>query len=96
MKIIGGLLLAIGIIIAGVSGLCSLALLSESSTWSGPASGESLGIIAMVGGIPFLIGLGLVFLARHLLRQAAPPAPPASSPPPPVAPAPRQEAEPPQ
>jgi hypothetical protein len=92
MKIIGGLLLGIGILIAGVSGLCSLALLSESSTWSGPASGESLGIIAMIGGLPFLFGVGLVFLGRHLLRQAAPPT---TTPQPPVV-TPRNEAEPPQ
>ncbi len=76
MRIIGGILLAIGILVAGVSGLCSLLLLTEQSSWSGPAAAESLTIIAVVGGIPFLVGLGIVFLGRHLLRTAPPPAQP--------------------
>ena len=75
MKFIGGLLLGIGILIAGVSWLCSLLLLSEQSNWSGPAAAESLTLIGVIGGLPFLVGVGLVFLGRHLLRQAAPPPP---------------------
>jgi hypothetical protein len=68
LKIFGGILLAIGILIAGASGLCSLFLLADPSTHSGPSAGESLSIIAMVGGIPFMIGVGLAFLGYRLVR----------------------------
>ena len=75
MKFFGGVLMAIGILIAGLSGLCSLLLLVDPSTWSGPSSGESLSIIAVVGGIPFVIGAGLILLGRVLMKQGAPPPP---------------------
>ncbi len=68
-RLIGGLLMGAGLLIAGGSGLCSLLLLAEGSTWAGPSAAESLSIIAMVGGIPFVIGIGLFFTGRLVWRK---------------------------
>lgn len=69
MKIVGAIVMAIGILIAGLSGLCSLLLLADRSTWSGPSASESLTIIALVGGIPFVVGAGLILLGRIFIRS---------------------------
>lgn len=65
MKVFGGILLAVGILIAGVSGLCSLwgiiSMISEPGM---------IPIVLLVGGIPFAIGIGLVFAGRALLRSS--------------------------
>ena len=67
----GGLLLAIGILIAGASGLCTS--IFDIMALSEARSAEGLSFIVMslfVGGIPFVIGLGLIFWGRWLLRRA--------------------------
>ncbi|MDG2004068.1 MAG: hypothetical protein P8J20_12125 [Novosphingobium sp.] len=68
MKILGGILLAIGILIAGVSGLCSAVFLWPVDT-SDVYHASMVGAVAVIGGIPFLIGIGLIFLGRHLLKS---------------------------
>lgn len=69
-KVFGGLLLALGILIAGLSGLCTVMMFTSSGT---PVSAdeilESLPIVLIFGGIPFVMGLGLVFAGRSLLRE---------------------------
>jgi hypothetical protein len=60
----GGILLAIGILIAGASGLCSLAILFGFGGFS------MLPVVLMVGGIPFAVGAALGFGGRALIRQA--------------------------
>lgn len=67
----GSLLLAIGGLIALLSGLCSawilVAMLGSGS------GGEALGMIpmvAIVGGIPFAIGAGLFMWGHKLIRSA--------------------------
>ncbi|MEP7004441.1 MAG: hypothetical protein ABI810_00560 [Sphingomonas bacterium] len=73
MKFFGGLLMGIGILIATLSGLCSawflVMMLSDSGggEFSGP---PMLGLVAVIGGVPFLSGLGLFFWGRWLLRLA--------------------------
>ena len=64
MKLLGGILLGVGILIAGLSGLCSLLMMAD------PSFGRSDGWywVAMFGGIPFAIGMGLLFLGRHLIK----------------------------
>ena len=66
-QVFGSILLAVGILIAGGSGLCSLVVLGGGISNS---FGEVLGIVLIVGGIPFAIGLGLFFTGRALVRQA--------------------------
>jgi len=70
-KFFGGLLLAVGILIAGLSGLCSLASLISLAS-SGPGEFSSLGLVALFGGIPFLIGAALIWIGRALLRDPKP------------------------
>jgi len=65
----GGLMLAIGILIMTGSGLCTLFVIG--SGLSTMHIGEALTMLPLpliVGGIPFLIGLGLFFGGRSLLR----------------------------
>ena len=65
MRILGMLLLAAGILIAGTAGLCSLAMLGGAPTESGLWI-----LVALFGGIPFAGGLGLCFAGRTLLLRA--------------------------
>jgi hypothetical protein len=67
-SLLGGILLAVGILIAGASGLCSLVFLGMGvSEPSGLV--DVLPMIFVVGGIPFEVGLGLFFLGRSLIRS---------------------------
>jgi len=70
-RFFGGLLLAIGILIAGASGLCTIVF--DIMALSETRSAEGLSFVVMslfVGGIPFVVGLGLIFWGRWLLRSA--------------------------
>lgn len=68
-SLLGGLLLGVGILVAGASGLCSLVMLVMSlSEPSGLV--DVLPMVLLFGGIPIAIGLGLFFLGRSLLRSA--------------------------
>jgi hypothetical protein len=67
-SLLGGILLAVGILIAGASGLCSLVFLGMGvSEPSGLV--DVLPMIFVVGGIPFAVGLGLFFLGGSLIRS---------------------------
>jgi hypothetical protein len=66
-QLFGGILLAIGILIAGASGLCSLVVLFSPGEFSGFGM---LPAVALFGGPPIAIGVGLAFGGRHLIRQA--------------------------
>ena len=68
MKIWGGILMAIGILIAGASGICSLSVLFDSE-FGGDLS--ILPLVLLFGGIPFAAGVGLIFAGRRLLRNAS-------------------------
>jgi hypothetical protein len=66
----GALLLAIGILIMTGSGLCTIVIIGMGLT--SMRIGEALSELALpliVGGVPFLIGLGLFFGGRALLRE---------------------------
>ena len=64
----GGLMLAIGILIMTGSGLCTLFIIG--SGLSTMQIGEALTMLPLiVGGIPFLIGLGMFYGGRSLLRN---------------------------
>ena len=62
----GGILLAIGILIAGASGLCTVVFFV---TTIGHGGAGAFPLMLIVGGIPFAIGLGLVFAGRALIRM---------------------------
>lgn len=63
-RVLLGLLIAAGILIAGLSGLCSLMLLGES------ADSEGVMMVLLVGGLPFGMGVMLAVTGVVLLRRA--------------------------
>ena len=70
MKTLGGILLAVGILIAGLSGLCSLIFFATEITSPYTKTSDLIGMLLVVGGIPFAIGVGPIFLGRHLNKSA--------------------------
>jgi hypothetical protein len=72
-KLGGGLMIGAGILIAGVSGLCSSLILWDSFSRDPQAGGEYLDFstaVPILGGIPFLIGLALIWGGRRMLDRA--------------------------
>ena len=66
-QMLGGILLAAGILIAGASGLCSLFILFS------PTMGADFSILPFVlaiGGLPCVLGVLLALGGRSLIRQA--------------------------
>jgi hypothetical protein len=66
-QLFGGILLAIGILIAGASGLCSLVVLFSSGEFGGAGM---LAPVLLFGGIPFALGGGMAFGGYTLIKQA--------------------------
>ena len=72
-RLIGSVLLGVGILIAGASGLCSAGFVVSIlyvMLSGGPAALGMLPLIAIVGGIPFGIGFGLFKWGQSLIRAA--------------------------
>jgi len=70
MRLLGGLLLALGIVIAAISGLCSAVMIVGSVTSGSGADLSLLPVVLIVGGIPFALGVALLLVGRLLLRRA--------------------------
>lgn len=73
MKLVfGGILIAIGILIAGVSGLCSgvflVSMIGSSLKYGIEPNG--LVMVLIFGGLPFMAGVGLILAGRALVRRA--------------------------
>jgi hypothetical protein len=66
---LGGILMAVGILIAGASGLCSLVFLF-SAAGGDPISSGILPLILIIGGAPFAGGVGLAFGGWTVIRRA--------------------------
>jgi hypothetical protein len=76
-RFIGGLLMAVGGLIAGLCGLCTggFELASIHDLFSNTAQGpDNISIPVFVplavGIVPILIGVGLLFWGRHLMRPS--------------------------
>ena len=67
-KLFGGILIAVGILIAGASGLCSLAIMFSGGT--GPESLSMLPMVLMIGGIPFAVGVLIAIGGGALIKSA--------------------------
>jgi hypothetical protein len=71
-KLFGGVLLGCGLLIAVLSGLCTLLAVGTSLLDTGSQSAAEFATmipgVLIAGGIPVGIGLGLFFLGRHLLK----------------------------
>lgn len=66
-ELLGGCLQAIGIMIAGLFGLCTLIMLGGINSWRAFASG--IGTIIGFGAVPLTVGIGLIFAGRALIRS---------------------------
>jgi hypothetical protein len=64
-QVFGGILLAIGLIIALVSGLCCLAVFGDSPH----LNSEDVTLVLVIGGIPFVVGVGMAIGGWFLLRR---------------------------
>jgi len=77
LRLLGALLIAVGGLVAVLSGLCSLtfggAMLVDQGTWADKS--EMLLLVLFVGGIPFAVG-ALGFWAGRRLRRRHPAQPP--------------------
>ena len=63
-ELFGGCLLAVGIIIAGLTGVCSMLFIISIRSWSDVVD------IFGYSAIPFVIGFGLIFAGRAVIRSA--------------------------
>ena len=75
IKLFGALLMAVGVLIAVLSGLCSLAFLGtailnvvQHPSLNAQGVAIILPLVFVIGGIPVAIGVGLVILGRQLFR----------------------------
>ena len=78
-RFFGVLLMAIGVLIAGLSGLCSLAFFAMMMSGPGNNAGVFFGGVVMVliiGGLPFGVGVVLIIVGRSVYRSAKPRADP--------------------
>ena len=66
-QLFGGILVAVGILIAGASGLCSLAVLFGSGAMTGLSM---LPLVFVIGGLPLALGVLIALGGRSLIRQA--------------------------
>jgi polyferredoxin len=66
-ELLGGCLLAAGILIAGLTGLCTLLMLAGINSWRSFV--DAIGTIVMFAALPLAIGVGLIFAGRALIRS---------------------------
>jgi protein-S-isoprenylcysteine O-methyltransferase Ste14 len=64
-KLGGSIMMGVGILIAAVSGLCTLFFLDEAFTNS-----AMLGAVIRMGLVPFLVGAGLIYWGRTIIKRA--------------------------
>jgi len=68
-EVLGGILMAVGILIAGGTGLCSLVMLFSPGGELGSTL-SMLPLIALFGGIPFAVGAGCTYAGYAMIRSA--------------------------
>ena len=64
-QVFGGILIAIGLLVAGGSGLCSLMVLFSTGEFSGF---QMWPMVLLFGGIPLAAGVGMILGGRALIR----------------------------
>lgn len=65
-SVFGGILIAVGLLIAGGSGLCSLAVLFGGGY---EPDFSIFPLVLLIGGIPLAAGVGMIFGGRALIRS---------------------------
>jgi len=78
-RFFGGALMAVGFLIMALCGLCSLCGVVVGLTDDTFKGGDTLALVLVFGGVPFLIGLGVFFAGKAIrggqpARSAQPPA----------------------
>lgn len=66
-QMFGGVLIAVGILVAGASGLCSLTILFGNGEMTGLSM---LPIVLVIGGLSIALGVLIALVGRSLIRQA--------------------------
>ena len=66
-QLLGGILIAVGFLIAGASGLCSLAVLFGNGEMTGL---NMLPLVLIIGGLPIALGVLIGLGGRSLIREA--------------------------
>lgn len=74
-KMIGAAIMAVGILIGGASGICSLAAIASfvgPGSYGGSPSYfvNSFMMVLLFGGIPMMLGVGLYFMGRGIMQRA--------------------------
>ena len=72
-RFFGALLIGVGLLIAGAGGLCTVTGVLMLLRGGGANLGEALGLPALFGAAPILVGVGLFLLGRRLHRRAKTP-----------------------
>ncbi|WP_404712773.1 hypothetical protein [Sphingomonas sp. MMS24-J13] len=67
IRLLGGILLAVGMLVAGTSGLCSLFFLISMIGQHGAPDGVLM--VLILGGVPFAIGSGLSWIGWKLMKS---------------------------
>ena len=67
--VLGAILMAIGILVAGTAGLCAAILFAMGNQSGMGLHGDDILIVAMWIGGPMLIGAGLFTLGLYLVRN---------------------------
>ena len=86
-RFIGGLMIAVGALIALLSGACTLTMGAAILSTAGQAQGVGMGVLVVLvtGGVPFGVGVALMFGGWSIMRPRpkpradvfdAPPPPP--------------------
>ncbi len=65
-KLGGGILTAVGVLIAGTSGLCSAVVF----VIGGGFNWESFAYLGVIGGVPFLLGCTILHFGMRELKRA--------------------------
>lgn len=65
-RFFGGALMAVGFLIMALCGLCSACGVVIGLTDDTFKGGDTLAMVLVFGGVPFLIGLGIFFAGRAL------------------------------
>ena len=76
-KFLAGLLMTVGALIGGLSGLCTLVVVVMGMGDNG--DGELIAMALFIGAIPIALGAGVFFVGWVLWRQKPRPVPPADN-----------------
>lgn len=69
MKVLGGILMAAGILFAGASGLCLIVLTGVQLDHPDPLARSINSALMIIAAIVLALGAGAIFLGRHLMRK---------------------------